>query len=513
MKLTSLLGVFTALCVGGNALRAQEPDSNKRDQVKALQQQLLLMQQEFANQQRLFQLRLEALQKQIHALEIPPAKPVDEQKHLRDMMQTKLSEPLAGDPPAKHDWRPTDLIRLAGDDERFLNLSLGALMAMGTTTASDIAALSPGGHDPNQRGFSVQNLELTMDGRVGPHLSGHAFFVFPIGRDGATRVEVEEAFMETDWLPLDMTLRAGHIFSEFGRHNPTHPHTWEFVDMPLINHRMFGGDGLRQTGVRLFAPIHLPFHSEFVLTLMNGQGETAHSFRSDHGGAASFGRAHRGLRNAGALAFRDMIVNPRYQIETHLTESQTLLAGVSAAFGANASGADTGSQIYGADLTWTWSHEPHEKGVPYVTWQSETMYRRYQAGAYTDDLNADGVPDLNLAGDGVTVLTVPRETIEDYGFYTQLIYGFHPDWRTGLRWDYVAPNRAQYEGIIGLDADRNRRWRISPNLTWQSTEFARVRLQYNYDSRERRGIDHSVWLQFDLELGAHEGHDAHRHDH
>ncbi len=513
MKLKLLLGLALALGASVIVTGAQEAKSNQSEQVRALQERLHQMQKQFEEQQRAFQHQMQRLQEQIHSLRGGHGKTNDPDAHLHELMQQKLSEPVNAEALKAAGWRPTDPIRLAGDENRFLNLSLGALVSMGTTTARDIAALLPGGHDPNQRGFSVQNLELTMDGRVGPHMNGHAFIVFPIGRDGATSVEVEEAFMETDALPLGMSLRAGHIFADFGRHNPTHPHTWEFVDMPLINHRMFGGDGLRQTGVRLFAPIHLPFHSEISLTLMNGQGETAHSFRSDHGGAAAFGRGHRGLRNAGALALRDMVFSPRYQIETHLSESQMLLAGISAAFGANASGADTESQVYGADLTWTWSHEPHEKHVPYVTWQTEVMFRRYQAGAYTDDLNADGVPDLNLAGDGVTIVTVPRETIEDYGFYTQLIYGFHPDWRTGLRWDYVAPNRALYEGIIGLDADRNRRWRISPNLTWQSTEFARVRLQYNYDSRERVGIDHSVWLQFDLELGAHEGHDTHQHDH
>ena len=68
----------------------------------------------------------------------------------------------------------------------------------------------------------------------------------------------------------------------------------------------------------------------------------------------------------------------------------------------------------------------------------------------------------------------------------------------------MAPTgRAAYEGVFGPDPQRLSRWRISPNLTWYPSEFSKIRLQYNYDDRERIGVDHSVWLQFEFLLGAH----------
>jgi hypothetical protein len=95
----------------------------------------------------------------------------------------------------------------------------------------------------------------------------------------------------------------------------------------------------------------------------------------------------------------------------------------------------------------------------------------------------------------------------DYGFYSQVAYGFHKGWVTALRFDYVFPEeQAQYERILGPDLDRASRWRISPNLTWYPSEFSKLRLQYNFDHRNQIGDDHSVWLQFEFLLGSHAAH-------
>jgi hypothetical protein len=59
---------------------------------------------------------------------------------------------------------------------------------------------------------------------------------------------------------------------------------------------------------------------------------------------------------------------------------------------------------------------------------------------------------------------------------------------------------------VGRDPARDRRWRLSPNLTWYPSEYSKIRLQYNYDDRRNAGEDHSVWLQFEFSLGAHPAH-------
>lgn len=101
---------------------------------------------------------------------------------------------------------------------RLLDLSLDALVAAGTSTEDDesLQTLQGGGHDPRKRGFTVQNIELSMTGAVDPYLTGEAhlvFFLDPLS--GETEVELEEAFLTTTSLPYGLQLEAGHFFTEF----------------------------------------------------------------------------------------------------------------------------------------------------------------------------------------------------------------------------------------------------------------------------------------------------------
>ena len=137
------------------------------------------------------------------------------------------------------------------------------------------------------------------------------------------------------------------------------------------------------------------------------------------------------------------------------------------------------------------------------------MFRRYEAGAFSEDSNGNGIldpgePDLN--GDGIAD-SVTRETLKDWGAYSQVLWGFRKGWVAGLRGDYVTPvEKGAYEAVYGRDSDRAMRWRLSPNLTWYPSEFSKVRLQYNFDRRIGIGYDHSVWMQCEFLLGSHAAH-------
>ena len=187
-----------------------------------------------------------------------------------------------------------------------------------------------------------------------------------------------------------------------------------------------------------------------------------------------------------------MLFAPRYTALFDLSDAQTIVAGTSAAFGPNSSGEDTDTQIYGVDLFWKWKSPRQHAGFPFVTWQTEAMMRRFEAGAVP---GTDFTPPL------------PRETVVDYGTYSQIAYGFRKGWVAALRYDYVFPEeQADYERLLGTDPDRATRWRLSPNLTWYPSEFSKLRLQYNFDHRNGIGDDHSIWMQFEILLGSHAAH-------
>ena len=474
-------GVLVASVLAVSAVSAQE--TNEVEQLR----------KEFREMRE----RMQSLEQKIGSIEAKPVAPV--------AVMSSVVNP-APTPVAPGGWKLTDPVRVSKGGA-YMDASMVATFAAGGSTASDIeGGTQLGGHDPNQRGFTVQGAELNLQGAVDPYFRGNANIVFQLESGGESFIELEEAWLETTSLPGNLQIRAGQYLTEFGRINTQHPHTWGFVDAPLVSGRLLGGDGIRNPGVRLSWLVPTPFYSELFFGVQNSQGETAHSFRSDHGGEGFLGRIHDAgrVKTAG-----NMLYSARYAASFDVTDTQTLLVGASAALGSNDSGADTDTQIYGVDVYWKWKPANAHAGFPFVSWQTEAMLRKYQAGAFSEDLNGNLVLDTNepdLNDDGL-IDSVPRETLTDWGAYSQLLYGFHPGWVAGLRGDYVTHTKlGAYEAVYGNDPERATRWRISPNLTWYPTEFSKIRLQYNYDDRDGIGEDHSVWLQFEFLLGAHAAH-------
>ena len=536
MKRYILTGLVSTLCLCASPLKAQETSD-----ITKLQQQMLEMKQAFEEQQRLYQAQLEAMQKQIEALKTNQQQSDSAQQRLErqvDSVRDQASASPVSTPTVEpRGWSPTDGIGFRSGNAS-MDLSLTGTFVVGSTTADDIEELNGGGHDPAQRGFTAQAVEANFRGAVDPYFRGQANLAFFLDQSGETRFEMEEAWLETSSLPANLQVQAGQVWSIFGRHNYLHNHSWDFVDQPLMVTRYLGEDGLRNPGARLSWLAPLPFFTEFMVGVQNSAGETAQPFRGEahaHGGeeeeeeelpmAFRHQDNDRGVKNLG-----DMLYTPRLEMSFDLTDTQTLLVGGSGAFGPNNSGAsgDTDTRLYGADVTWKWQPRDHQGGFPFVSMQSEFLVRNYQAGFFDwdedgngGDGDADGFVDEGILTDPLTGLpaVLTPETLTDYGLYSQLLYGFKRGWVAGLRGDYLWARRGQYEmrglgladgagGIdpVGIDLERGSRWRISPNLTWYPTEFSKIRLQYNYDNRDQIGVDHSLWLQFEMALGAHAAH-------
>jgi len=361
--------------------------------------------------------------------------------------------------------------------KNYINLALDALVAVGASTEPDVSGLETGGHDPAQRGFTVQNVELVLDGAVDPYFKGQANVVLQITPEGGTTVELEEVYATTSSLPSNLQVKVGQFFSEFGRLNPTHPHTWDFVDQPLVSGRMFGGDGLRSVGARLSWLMPTPFYSEVLVAVQNGKGETETSFGSV-AGETQFGRP---LDPGVVKTFGDMLYVPRYNASFDIGDSQTLVVGASGAFGPNATGPDADTEIGGIDVLWKWKSARADKGFPFVKVQAEGMARRYEAAATT---------------------TLASDTFRDHGAYAQVVWGVKPMWTVGARYDTVG-------GDVGDDPADPRfqpRKRASLEGTWYPTEYSKLRIQGAYDGRTGFKDATSIWLQFEFLLGAHAAH-------
>ena len=201
-----------------------------------------------------------------------------------------------------------------------MNISFDGLFAAAGTTGN-FENLETGGHDPNQRGFTVQNLETTFDGAIDPYFNGQASIVFQIDKDGESLLEVEEAFLTSMSLPLNLQVKAGTFFTEFGRLNPQHPHAWSFADQPLVNGRFLGPDGLRGPGARLSWLAPTSNYTELFFAVQNSQGKppTASGMKRHCLGA-------RPLKPACA-AWTICFIHQRIATSFDVTNEQTLLLG------------------------------------------------------------------------------------------------------------------------------------------------------------------------------------------
>jgi hypothetical protein len=407
---------------------------------------------------------------------------------------------------------------------RLLEPSFDILMAGGGSTADDeeLSTLQGGAHDPNQRGFTLQQGELSLFGAVDPYFTGETHIVFT--PDG---VELEEAFATTTRLPYDLQLEAGYFLTEFGRINPTHPHAWAWIDQPVINTRLFGGDGLRSPGATLSWLLPVPLFSELYLGIQNAnEGEFTTSFLN---GEAVGGRP--GV-DTSVHGMEDMLYLVRSATAWNMGDDMSALLGFSGLFGPNSTGDDARTFIYGADLTFKWRPADNFRGWPFVLWQSEVMKRDYTAepflaGTDVDDGGTGG--HSHTAGLGTIrqhshgdegegegeggeeeefTENIPGALLRDWGFYTQLLYGFHHPWSAGIRAEWASGSGQSFPDGRMSDPFRADRLRISPLLIYQPSEFSRIRLQYNFDHAVNLDPEDqsTLWLGLEILFGTHAAH-------
>ncbi len=397
---------------------------------------------------------------------------------------------------------------------RLIDISTDVLFFAGGSSERDaaISTLQGGGHDPQQRGFTLGQAEFSLSGAIDPYFTGEAHVLTAVNPStGETAVELEEAFLTSSALPYGLQLEVGHFLTEFGLLNPQHPHAWDWIDQPVVNSRMFGGDGMRQAGFRASWLPPTPWFSEFHFGVQNAGGVTMASFlggelahghgdehideeEDDHAeGIQGDGIARRPIVNQDVRGFGDFVYLARWENSFDPTDELTAVFGLSGLYGPNATGRDANTWLYGLDMKWRWQPAGNF-GYPFLTWQTEIMKRDYHAARYTQAADAGDLDSL------------PGRTLKDWGLYTQLLYGFRTNWAAGLRYEYAGGNGHSIGGRKN-DPFRDDRRRLSPLLVWRPSEFSRLRLQYNYDAASHLKHDaQTIWLGFEWMYGAHAAH-------
>jgi outer membrane murein-binding lipoprotein Lpp len=469
------------------------------------------------------QRQLDALARQNEELRATVDALKNEVKEARDDARAARDEatpsPAAALPPAPEDGLLSVSLGGSGAKLQLLDLSLNLMTAVGGSSATDeqLEILQGGGHDPRQRGFTLQQAEIAMKGAVDPYFTAETYLIYFIDPEGESSFELEEAFATSMQLPFGLSERGlqfkiGQYFTEFGRVNAQHPHQWEWLDLPVINARLFGEDGMRAPGAQLSWLLPVPWASELFVSAQNAKGETMQSFLQSDEAAEERPIGGRPYDNPGVRSTADLAYLVRWANGVDLTDTVNAQLGLSGMHGPNASGPDGQTWLYGGDLVVKWRPLSAERGWPFVIFQTELMGRTYDADGF--DLC------LDEADCDASTLHVGDEVLHDWGFYSQLLWGFHRGWAAGLRFEHATADGDDFDldttledGVATFSSPslypyRDDRRRLSPLLVFQPTEFSRFRLQANWDWTDSPELDDalSIWAGFEFMIGAHAAH-------
>jgi len=331
--------------------------------------------------------------------------------------------------------------------------------------------------DPQNTGVNVQEIEIGFQAVVDPYFRFDSFF--PITNEG---IEIEESYGTTLFsLPLNSQFRIGTMRAKFGRINQIHRHNQNFVTLPIVAAE-FLGEHLNPTSIEANFLVPVPWYLELSASGGSPDVETPTFQRSPD------------ANNIGNLLYIFHMAN-----FFEVSDSLGVNLGLSFATGSNASGPDERSNLYGADF---FAKYRPLRDNPYQEFsvQSEFMWRQAET---------------------------PEQELEDYGFYAEAIYRFAKRWNTGVRFgltdtntpvteeddgEELAPSEltrvirqeeGEEEGMLGL---LGRAYRISPMLTFNPSEFSKIRLEYDYLNQSYGPDQHAVFLQFMYAIGAHGAH-------
>ena len=95
-----------------------------------------------------------------------------------------------------------------------------------------------------RQGFGLQEVELAAQSAIDPYLEGAVFLTIP----NLEGLEVEEAYLVTTSLPLNLQIKAGTFRSQFGRNNTQHLHLQYFTRRPLMTALLFGAGRVPRAG-------------------------------------------------------------------------------------------------------------------------------------------------------------------------------------------------------------------------------------------------------------------------
>jgi hypothetical protein len=317
------------------------------------------------------------------------------------------------------------------------------------------------GHNPlnSTPAFQMHESEVGLQAIVDPYARADFFISF-----GETGVNVEEGFITFTALPAGFVAKAGKMRATFGKVNTLHNHVLPWVDRPLVNQNLVGGeDGINDAGLSVEHIIPAPKNWFLDFTGQTFRGDSADVYTASNKNDLSVVGHLRGYRD--------------------LTDNSNLDLGVSYSRGHNLFGSAFVTNLYGIDATYHW--KPLQRSI-YKSFiaRSEFIWRQQNQ------------PSLLAC----KTITCPPNTAAGF----QRAFGFYAsgDFQFARRW-FVGGRVDQSDRAFNSHLDDKGGSFV---LTYWPSEFAQIRGQYRFTRYADRFDAHEAFIQLQFALGAHGAH-------
>jgi len=322
--------------------------------------------------------------------------------------------------------------------------------AIGLVLDADLEKLGTAGGN-----FNFRSAELGLAASVDPYARMYSFIV---GSNNG--VEVEEAAAITTSLPWNLTAKGGRFFADFGRLPKNHPHEYAFVNTPLSIERMVGGES-KADGVEINYLFPMPFF-----------------LRATLGGYNKIGEGNERLDDTKSRAWSRFTYLGRLNTYFDVSDNHSIELGSSLAYtpSVRVAGDPSGGDRTLAGIDLTYRYQPLDS----TTYQGLTI----GSELFTNSERVIRPSDL-----------IKRE--QSFGGYSYAELKLNRSWSTGFLFDY-APS---------IESPGKKTLSYSPFLTWNLSEFNRLRFQYSFfDDKvreEKADRGNQFFLQWTTIIGAH----------